>query len=120
LPIRMALRNERKKGSGAYAPISELLPAMRYDFNVVAAKSGAIDSFREVKAATLLLGGSKSPKYLKDARDALEQILPHVQRTEFKGLEHSAAWNSDRGGDPQRIAKSLCVFFGENQAGEFR
>jgi len=113
LPIRRALHNERKKGSGAYAPMSELLPAMRYDFNVVAGKSGPIDSFRDVNANVLLLGGSKSPKYLKAALDALEQILPHVQRTEFKGLDHSAAWNSDRGGTPEPVAQSLCRFFRE-------
>jgi pimeloyl-ACP methyl ester carboxylesterase len=111
LPIRRALRSERKKASGEYATISDLLPAMRYDFNVVAGKSGPIDSFREVGAETLLLGGGKSPKYLKDALDALQRILPHVQRTEFKGLDHSAAWNTDRGGDPQPVAKSLRAFF---------
>ncbi len=111
LPLSSALRNERANGSGAYAPISDLLPAMRYDFKVVAGYSGSIDAFKSVTANVLLLGGSRSPRYLKRALLALQDILPEVQRIEFNGLDHSAPWNKDRGGTPGTIAQSLCNFF---------
>jgi hypothetical protein len=62
----------------------------------------------------LLLGGSKSPAYLKTALDALENVLPHVQRIEFPGLDHggsSDASNTNRGGKPELVAQALRQFF---------
>jgi hypothetical protein len=61
----------------------------------------------------LLLGGSKSPAYLKGALDALENVLPHVNRVEFPGLNHAASWNTDKGGQPEPVAQELHRFFAE-------
>jgi pimeloyl-ACP methyl ester carboxylesterase len=112
LASRSLAQDRRIKGTGRYAPMRELLPAMRYDFNIVGAMAGTIDAFRQVEPQVLLLGGSKSPRYLKEALASLEDILPQAQRSELKGLDHSAPWNSDRGGDPRRIASALQEFFG--------
>ena len=68
-------------------------------------------SFRAIRAEVLLLGGSKSPAYLKVALDALEKVLPHVKRIEFSGLNHGASGNTDRGGQPERVAQELRRFF---------
>ena len=71
---------------------------------------------RESEAHTfslLLLGGSKSPAFLKVALDALEKVLPHVTRVEFPGLGHAASWNTDRGGQPEPVAQELRRFFAE-------
>jgi pimeloyl-ACP methyl ester carboxylesterase len=109
--VAQSLEKERIHGAGVYAPTSELLAAMRYDFNIVGGMAGPIDLFSQLDAQVLLLGGSKSPRYLKQALDALEHTLPHACRYEFDGLDHSAAWNIDRGGDPLRVAESLRDFF---------
>jgi hypothetical protein len=62
----------------------------------------------------MLLGGSKSPAYLKQALDALEQAIPQVRRVEFPGLDHGGSSDlgpTNRSGDPQRVAQELLRFF---------
>jgi hypothetical protein len=78
--------------------------------------SGALESFAAIQAEVLLLGGGKSPAYLKAALDAVEKVLPYVTRVEFAGLDHSASWNSDRGGQPERVATELRRFFAHDAA----
>jgi hypothetical protein len=105
------LRDENAKGSDEYASLQELIPAMRYDFKVVTDRRGDVEPFRAVQAEILLLGGTKSPRYLKDALAALEKTLPRVRRTEFEGLDHSGPWNSGKGGNPEVVAQSMHRFF---------
>ena len=73
--------------------------------------SGKVEPFRSIRAEVLLMGGSKSPAYLKAALDALEQVLPKVSRVELRGLNHAASWNTDRGGRPTPVAHALREFF---------
>jgi len=78
--------------------------------------SGKLESFRDVRAEVLLLGGSKSPAFLKNGLDALEKVLPHVKRIEFPGLGHggsSDTSNTNRGGQPELVAQELRRFFAE-------
>ncbi len=113
----MVMKSEDKKGSGEYLPMKELAPALQYDFQVVVEMSRKLETFQALSAEVLLLGGSKSPAYLKAALDALEQVLPHVKRVEFPGLRHAAAWNYDKqrnpGGQPEVVAQALRRFFAE-------
>src|SRR5215469_4953878 len=113
LLTNMAMKGEEKKGSGGYVPMRALAPAMHYDFQLVVEMSGKLENFRAVRAEVLLLGGSKSPAYLKAALGALEKVLPHVTRVEFPGLDHAASWNTDRGGQPEPVAQALRRFFAE-------
>ena len=113
LLTNMAMKSEDKKGSGGYVPMRALAPAMHYDFQLVVEMSDKLESFRAIRAEVLLLGGSKSPAYLKVALDALEKVLPHVTRVEFPGLGHAASWNTDRGGQPEPVAQELRQFFAE-------
>jgi pimeloyl-ACP methyl ester carboxylesterase len=109
----MAMTQEDKRVKGDYPPMRALAPTLRHDFQVVAETSGALalQRFQSVKAEVLLLGGSKSPTYLKVALDTLEKTLPHVRRIELAGLGHAAAWNADRGGKPEQVAQELRQFF---------
>lgn len=61
-----------------------------------------------VRARVLLLGGSRSARYLREALDALEHSLPRTERVEFCGLGHLAA---DNDGRPERVAAALGDFF---------
>jgi pimeloyl-ACP methyl ester carboxylesterase len=106
------LRAERKNGTGEYASLAQLIPATRFDLKVVSEMDGKIASFAAVTAKILLLGGTRSPAYLRNALAELETILPNVGRTELAGLDHSGPWNRDRGGNPERVAQSLRRFFG--------
>jgi len=107
----MAMAQEEKKSNGDYIPMRQLAATLQYDFQVVLGMSGSLDTFSQVNADVLLLGGSKSPAYLKTGLAALEKALPHVTRVELAGLNHGASWNRDRGGAPGVVAAELRKFF---------
>jgi len=87
----------------------QLVPTMRQDATVVAQAAGPLDRYAAVTAETLLLGGSRSPAYLKKVLHGLEPVLPHVRRVTLNGVGHVAADNS---GKPERVAAELRKFFG--------
>ena len=109
--VAQILRRQDSQGTGDYAPLRELVPTMRYDFNVVVSMQGKFETFGSVTSDVLLLSGSKSPQYLRDSSVALNQVLPSSRRIEFKGLGHSAPWNVDRGGRPDAVATAMRDFF---------
>lgn len=110
-PTSAFLKAESKKSPGQYAPIPVLIPSTRYDFQVVLNRGGAVPSYRTVDTQLLLLGGSKSPAYLKKALATLATTLPHARRVELPGLDHSGPWNADLGGQPPVVAEQLRQFF---------
>lgn len=105
------MAGEDRKGTGAYVSMRALAPTMHYDFQLVAEMTGRLGTFRAIQAEVLLLGGSRSPTYLKAALADLEKILPEVRRIELPGLDHAASWNKDRGGNPEQVAHELRRFF---------
>jgi pimeloyl-ACP methyl ester carboxylesterase len=107
----MAMNSEDKKTKGDYVTMRSLAPTLHHDNQLVVEMSGKLESFRDIRAEVLLLGGSKSALFLKVALDALEKVLPQAKRIEFPGLGHGASWNTDRGGQPQQVAKALREFF---------
>ena len=107
----MAMAHDNKNVKGGYVPMRALAPLLHYDFQLVVEMSGNLESFRAMRAEVLLLGGSKSPPYFKVALNALEKVLPRVERVEFPGLDHAASWNTNRGGQPEPVAQELRRFF---------
>lgn len=105
------LNEEEQKGTGSYVSTRRLIPTMRYDFDVVLSRGDKLSTYNVVGKEVRLLGGSKSPRYLRDALDALEKTLPNARRTEFKGLDHAGPWNTDKEGSPAVVAESLIQFF---------
>ena len=105
------IRREGKLGSG-YAPLREMIPAMRYDFAVVAEMNGRMEDLRSLAKPMLLLSGNKSPNYLRLAVRAVTAMLGQARHVEFAGLDHSGPWNRDRGGHPKKVAEALQSFFG--------
>ncbi len=107
----MMLAQEDKNGSGDYLPMRALASTLLFDFKVVVEMNGNLERFRAMNTEVLLLGGSKSPTFLKDGLDVLEKVLPRATRIEFPGLGHAGPWNSDRGGQPETVAQALRRFF---------
>ena len=108
----MAMKREDKKANKNYDVTMRMLaPTLHYDFQMVIEMAEKLESFKAIQAEVLLLGGSKSPAYLKVALDALEKVLPHVSRIEFPGLGHGGSGNTNRGGKPERVAQELRRFF---------
>src|SRR5437762_4815942 len=64
----MMLASEDKKAGDDDVTMRMLAPTLHYDFQLVSETEGALESFRAVRADVLLLGGSKSPAYLKDRK----------------------------------------------------
>ncbi len=105
-PLNFAARRGGKDNEEV--PLKALVPTMHYDAQLVLGSEGSLDSFRGVKAEVLLLGGTKSPRYLKTSLDALSSVLPNARRVEFPGFDHLAPDNS---GEPERVAEELRSFF---------
>lgn len=107
----LLMRSEAKNGAGGYLSMRDLAVSMHHDFQLVVTLNDQVERFRNVQTDVLLMGGSKSPAYLKAALDALEQVLPQAKRVEFPGLNHAASWNTERGGHPQPVAQALRRYF---------
>ena len=96
--------------------MAELAEALPYDLAIAQSiDGGSIMKFKNIKQPVLLLGGSKSPHFLKRALNELEQIIPHASRVEITGVDHAAAWNVDRRrnphGNPTAVAKVVKTYF---------
>ena len=108
---RMMMASEDKKALAGDVTMRALAPTLHYDFQLVIELERALERFQQIRADVLLLGGSRSPAYLKVALDALEKVLPHARRVELAGLGHGASGNADRGGKPDVVADQLRRFF---------
>jgi pimeloyl-ACP methyl ester carboxylesterase len=109
--VRLGIKQEEKKGSGDYVPMKTLASTLHNDFQIVVEMNKALQSFREIKTDMLLLSGSQSPTYLRTAVDTLYEFHPDAKRVEIPGMGHAGAWNVDRGGKPQLVARELRRFF---------
>jgi pimeloyl-ACP methyl ester carboxylesterase len=108
---RAMMASEDRKAEAGEVTMRMLAPTLHYDFQLVIEMEGKLESFHAVRTGMLLLGGSKSPAYLKAALDALSRVFPRAMRIEFPGIGHGASGNADRGGRPERVAKALRQFF---------
>ena len=91
-----------------YAKLRDLLPGIRYDFNIVGSMDGNMETLAFITKPMLLLSGTKSPAFLQQSIRDLKGILPKPQHIEYDGLGHSGPWN---GGCPRVVAKALLEFF---------
>jgi len=105
--LNFAIRADMKNVKGDDVSLKDLILTMRYDPQAVVQSTGLIERAKELRANVLLLGGSKSPSYLKAALDALQATLPHVTRAKLEGVGHLSA---DNGGRPRLVARELKKF----------
>ena len=97
-------RRQGERPVEGHVTMRELAPTLRQDFALVAATSGRLDRFAQVRTPVLLLGGARSPLYLRRGLEALEGVLPHTERVELAGVGHEVTGNADRRGRPQVVA----------------
>ena len=112
----MTMKQEEKKAEAGDVTMRMLAPTLHYDFQLVAQMAETLKNFQAIRAEVLLLGGSKSPAWLKAALDALAKTLPHAKRIEFPGLDHGGSSdisNTNRFGQSEVVAQELRQFFGE-------
>jgi len=120
-PLLASLTNMIMKKEDAAAPadavtMRSLAPTLHYEGTLLAEMAGTIDTFGDVKADVLLLGGSKGLKFLKPALDGLARTLPRSRRVELAGLDHGASADASKanpGGKPEVVAAELRSFLAE-------
>jgi pimeloyl-ACP methyl ester carboxylesterase len=109
------LASEARQPKSAGPTLSEITLTLQYDFKILTEIHEIPKRWSDIKADILLLGGGKSPAYLKSDLDALEKVLPHARRVTFPDLGHGGSWNYDRQrnstGNPQMVAGELRQFF---------
>lgn len=88
--------------------LKDLLPTFHNDVVLVNETKGTIENFKNVSAEVLLLSGSKTFLFLKHSLDALNEVLPHVERVEIQGIDHAAS--EDKTGKPKIVAQEIKRF----------
>jgi pimeloyl-ACP methyl ester carboxylesterase len=109
----LAMRSEDKKAGPDTVTMRALAPTVYYEGVLLAEMAGRLDTFADVRAEVLLLGGSKGLAFLKPALDDLARTLPDSRRVEFAGLDHGGSAdvsNANRGGKPEVVAPELRRF----------
>ena len=107
----LMMKAEDKNPPKGYETTRTLAATMHHDMQLVVNMAGEVDRFKSIGCKLLLLGGSKSPRYLRRDLDKLHARLTGAQRVELASLGHAASWNSDRGGTPEPVAYELKRFF---------
>ena len=110
----MTMKQEEKNAKTGDITMRAFAPTLHYDFQLVAEMADSMEKFRDIKSEVLLLGGDKSPAWLKIALDSIEKTLPHVQRIEFPGLDHGGSSDlssTNRSGQLEIVAAELRKFF---------
>ncbi len=106
------LASEEKRAKPGDVTVRMLAPTLHYDFALALETQGMIERFGDIRADVLLLGGSKSPPFLRESVDLLARLMPRARRVELAGLGHSASGNTDdpmtgRGARPDLVAAEL-------------
>lgn len=110
-PLRKAAHRNQAPGEAAGhddVPLRALVPTVHYDAQLVLETEGTLHTFASTPAEVLLLGGGKSPAYLKTSLDALASVLPRARRVELADCGDLVPDNS---GDPARVARELRPFY---------
>ncbi|WP_327581084.1 alpha/beta hydrolase [Nonomuraea sp. NBC_00507] len=106
----MMVKNQDKAANGGEPTFRDLAPTLHNDAQIVAETSGDLEVYGAVSAEVLLLGGTKSPAYLRSALTALQRVLPRARRVDLAGLGHSATSNAAMRGNPERVAEEIRRF----------
>jgi pimeloyl-ACP methyl ester carboxylesterase len=99
LALRLAVRPAR------WQRIEPLLATLIPEHRQVARLDDTYPSYAAITARTLLLGGSRSPRFLRGALTVLEATLPDARVELLKGLNHNAP--DER---PGRVALAALAF----------
>jgi pimeloyl-ACP methyl ester carboxylesterase len=103
-----AIKANAKKTRGDDISLKDLIPTVHYDLILVRASIEIADMVKDLNKQILLMGGTKSPRFLRQSLDALQAALPQAKKIELQGLGHVAA---DNDGNPEIIGTELKAFF---------
>ena len=113
----MVLRGEDKKAAPDTVTMRSLAPTLHYEGVLLNEMAGKLQTFADLSAEVLLLGGSKGLGFLRPALDGLAETLPNSRRVEFAGLDHGGSADVSKAnpkGNPELVAAELRSFFASN------
>jgi pimeloyl-ACP methyl ester carboxylesterase len=105
--MAVGLRAQSKRGQDEVA-IADLIPTQHFDMQIVREMADTASEYAPLQARVLLLGGTRSPEYLRLALSELANVLPQAQRVILRGLGHS---DSEDDGRPLVVGRTLRDFF---------
>ena len=108
---RMLIADDKKVLPDDVPHLREIAATLPADFAVVRENAERAQDFAALRAATLLVTGTKTRPYLRAAIDELERVIPNAQRVDLPGLWHSATQNRDQYGKPALVAQAIRGFF---------
>lgn len=100
----LAVDDRRRK---PHTTFRSLLSGVRFDFHDVSSMQGRIPTFAALNKPLLLLSGTASPAFLREAIRTLHETAAGSEHIEFDGLGHDGPWND---GDPEKIASAVRKF----------
>ena len=110
LTKHMIAREDRNAKAGDVT-MRMLAPTLHYDLQLITESEGPLERFKDIRCELLLLGGTKSPKYLQTSVAALAKVFPRARLVTFHGLGHEASGNASQWGKPEQVALGLHAFF---------
>lgn len=110
LELLTGLMLRSQKETGDEPSFGRLAPTLRQDLELAARAAGDLELYRPIQAEVLLLGGTRSPAYLRTALAGLERVLPRARHVLMDGLDHSATSNAAQRGRPERVAAEIRRF----------
>jgi pimeloyl-ACP methyl ester carboxylesterase len=108
--LALYLRWEKRRVEPPDASIESLIRLQRLDGLLVAEMDSSRRSMAGMTAEVLLLGGEKSPRFLREVMDALHDTLPRSQRIELPRMGHEGPLSN---GQPELVAQVLRTFLAD-------
>lgn len=68
--------------------LREYAPTIGFDFQLVQELADSLDNYKTLVTPVLIMGGDRSPAYLKTGVQELEKVIPNHKRVELKGCDH--------------------------------
>jgi pimeloyl-ACP methyl ester carboxylesterase len=91
--------------------LRQLAVELAADLDIVVENADRLSDFADVGVPTLLISGTKTPRYLQTAVTALADVIPGAKRVVLAGTDHGVTQNRDEYGRPERVAAMLADFF---------
>jgi pimeloyl-ACP methyl ester carboxylesterase len=106
VPRRALAAAIRKAPQDEADEMIELLPGLRLDFKVVEEGSANLARFSALRGEVLLIGGTKSPRYLTHGLYALADLLPDAEKILVEEADHFSPSN-----EPNLVLPAFRGFF---------
>jgi pimeloyl-ACP methyl ester carboxylesterase len=110
---RMLARDDAQQLAPDEPHLRVLARLLRIDLQIVAENAERVSELAAISIPTLLIAGTRTPRYLQAAVSALAATIPGAQRLVLEGTNHAATQNRQQYGTPDKVAPALARFFAQ-------